>query len=104
MKNNMIEVSKARTTGVPISPYKLRPLANVIRGKRLDNVLSYLQTYGAQKVEPLFKTVSSAFANAQNLKNKDEEALQSKELYVQGVRVDAGTIITYFKPGSRGKS
>ena len=66
--------------------------------------LTLVQNLFSVKVEPLFKTVSSAFANAQNLKNKDEEALQSKELYVQGVRVDAGTIVTYFKPGSRGKS
>lgn len=89
----------AKASYIRQSPYKLRPLADVIRGKSASFAIGWLTTYRNQRAEPLKKLVSSVVANAKNLKNIDIE-----DLIVREIRIDQGPIFRYFKPGAQGRA
>jgi large subunit ribosomal protein L22 len=89
----------AKASHIRYSPYKLRPLADVIRGKTASFALGWLTTYRNQRAEALKKLVKSVIANAKNLKNVGIE-----ELSVREIRIDQGPIFRYFKPGAQGRA
>lgn len=89
----------AKTKYVWCSPYKLRPLADVIRGKAAVEALNWLSLYGTQRSVPLSKTLASAVANAHDVQN-----VAAHELVVSEVRVDQGPVRRYFKPGAQGRA
>jgi len=90
---------KAKAKYVHYSPYKLRPIADVIRGKDVSYALDWLTIYKVKRVEPILKTLKSAVANANDLCK-----LSPKELIVKEIRIDHGPTIKYFKPGAMGRS
>ena len=81
------------------SPYKLRPLVDVVRGKSVPVALRWLETYKVGRAKPIFKVIKSAAANALSTKQVAPE-----NLVVQDIRVDQGPIVHYFKPGAMGRS
>ncbi|HVX01209.1 MAG TPA: 50S ribosomal protein L22 [Candidatus Babeliaceae bacterium] len=89
----------AHAKHVAYSPYKLRPLANVIRGKGAIYALNWLTTYKTKRAIPIKKVLQSALANAKHLKNVDPQSLEIKE-----IRIDQGPILRYFKPGAMGRA
>ncbi len=90
-------VAKARY--VSYSPYKLRPVADVIRGKDVTYALQWLSTYRTQRARPIQKLIESAVANARHKNNVDSSALMVKE-----IKIDQGPINKYFKPGAMGRA
>ena len=98
----MIEMSKqyiAKAKFIRYSPYKLRPLADIVRGKNVQFALNWLSTCALQKAEPLQKIIQSAAANAMQLGKFEAEHLVVKE-----IRIDQGPIFSYFKPGAMGRA
>ncbi len=89
----------AKASYIRYSPYKLRPLADVIRGKSASFALGWLTTYRNQRTEALQKLVKSVIANAKNSKNVGIE-----DLLLQEIRIDQGPIFRYFKPGAQGRA
>ncbi len=89
----------AKAKYVRLSPYKLRPLANAIRGKSAAYALDVLKVAALKRAVPLRKMVESALANARYLANVD-----AADLVVKDLRIDQGPILRYFKPGSMGRS
>lgn len=81
------------------SPYKLRLLADVVRGKDVNYALQWLTTYRTRRAEPIKKTIESAVANAKSLSNVDASTLTVKE-----IRIDQGPTHRYFKPSAMGRS
>ena len=94
-----LEKFEARARYVNYSPYKLRPIANVVRGKDVSYALNWLATYRTQRAEPIKKLLESAVANAKNKSDVDGALLKVKE-----IRVDGGPIHRYFKPGAQGRA
>jgi large subunit ribosomal protein L22 len=90
---------RAKAKFVRYSPYKLRPLADVIRGKDAQYALHWLETYKTRRSVPLKKMLMSAVANAKNLNE-----LSPNELIIKDLRVDEGPIIRYYKPGAMGRA
>ncbi|MCX5922256.1 MAG: 50S ribosomal protein L22 [Candidatus Dependentiae bacterium] len=84
---------------IRISPYKLRPIADVIRGKNVQYALNWLATCALKKVEPIHKVLKSAAANALQLGK-----VEAAQLTVKEIRIDQGPIIRYFKPGAMGRA
>lgn len=89
-------VAKARY--LRYSPYKLRPLIDIIRGKNVTYALSWLSTCKMKKALPVKKTLESAVANAKFAN------VESDGLWIKDIRVDQGPIFKYFKPGSHGRA
>jgi len=90
-------VAKARY--IRYSPFKLRPLADVVRGKNAQYALDWLSTAQVQRALPVQKIIASAVANAKSLKDLDASKLLIKE-----IRIDQGPSHRYFKPGAMGRA
>jgi len=89
----------ARSRYLRYSPYKLRPLADVLRGKNVRYALNWLSTCPLKKVKPIKKLIESAVANAKNLQNLEADVLKIKTICV-----DQGPSYRYFKPGAMGRA
>ena len=92
---------EARAVGryLPISPYKVRPVLNAIRGKNVDEALQLLEfstTKGARFVE---KILNSAIANAEN-----NFSLNVDSLYVAKCTADDGPRLKRMNPMARGRA
>jgi|SRR3972149_2494132 len=86
---------------IRISPYKLRPIVDVVRGKSVSFALNWLSTYKIGRVTPVIKVIESAVANALfEQENKD----LFRQLVISEIKVDQGPIIRYFKPGAMGRA
>ncbi len=90
-------VSKSKY--IRFSPYKLRPIADVVRGKQVDYALNWLSTVAVKRMVPLKKAIESAAANAKNL-----QAVEAHGLLIKDIRVDEGPMFRYFKPGAMGRA
>ena len=86
-------VAKARY--IRYSPYKMRPLVDVVRGKNVSYVLNWLTTYPLKRALPIEKMIKSAVANAK---------MTPAELVIKDIRVDQGPMFRYFKPGAMGRT
>ena len=94
--------ARAKSKNIRISPYKLRTLANVVRGSRVDKALAWLKTCSVKRAVPLAKVIFSAYSNAKN--TQQEQADTMEQFVVKELRVDAGSTIRYFKPGAMGRA
>jgi large subunit ribosomal protein L22 len=81
------------------SPYKLRPIADVVRGKSAEYALQWLTTYRTKRAIPIKKAIESAVANAKGLNN-----VEAKSLFIIELRIDQGPIHKYFKPSAMGRA
>lgn len=89
----------AKARYIRYSPYKLRPVADVVRGKNVQYALQWLTTSGLKRSVPIKKMIESAAANAKQLHNVDSNQLAIKE-----IRIDQGPMYRYFKPGAMGRA
>lgn len=94
-----MQMAKAITRYVRISPRKARYAAGLIRGLSVDKAslqLGYSKLRGGRLLK---KTLDSAVANAETQLDARRE-----ELKIHEVRVDPGPILRRAKPRSRGSS
>ncbi|MBI2345239.1 50S ribosomal protein L22 [Candidatus Dependentiae bacterium] len=91
---------KASAKYVKRSPFKLRPIADVIRGKNAAYALDWLKVYGVAKSLPIKKLLDSAIANAKNLQGE----ISVSNLVISEIRIDQGPVYRYFKPSAMGRS
>lgn len=89
----------ARARNVHFSPFKLRPLVDVIRGKSAAFALQWLKTISLKRSDPVRKVLESAVANA-----KFKQNLPLEQLHIKDIRVDQGPTYRYFKPGAMGRA
>lgn len=80
------------------SPYKLRPLVDVIRGKDVNYALGWLSTYNMKKAIPIKKVIESAAANA-----KQQGDIDRGDLFISEIKIDQGPTFRYYKPGAMGR-
>jgi len=80
-----------------ISARKVRPLADLIRGKLADEALNILRFQPHRGARMLEKVLHSALANAE-----DRRAANLHHLMVTDVRVDGGPMFKRMRPHARG--
>ena len=88
---------RAVAKNVQVSPRKLRPLANVVRGKSVDEALTMLN-FASPKARALAKTLKSAAYNAEN------NFQMAPQLKIVSVFVDEGRTMKRFRPRARGRA
>lgn len=91
---------KASAKYIKRSPYKLRPIVDVIRGKNAQYALDWLTVYGVKKSSPVRKLLESAIANAKNT----QDDIKTNNLTIAEIYVDGGPAYKYFKPSAMGRS
>ncbi len=92
----------AKLNNVPTSPRKMRLVADMIRGQRVNKALTLLKfepKVGAGKLE---KLLLSAVANWQ-AKNEDA-SLEDADLFVKSIYVDSGKILKRLRPAPQGRA
>jgi large subunit ribosomal protein L22 len=80
-----------------ISPRKVRPMADLIRGMRADDALDLLRYQPHRGARLLEKVIRSAMANAE-----DRRATNLNRLVVVEIRVDQGPMFRRLRPRARG--
>lgn len=94
-----IQEGKAITKYIRISPFKVRGIANEIRGKNINEALGILRFTPRKSASLLKKSLESAISNAENNNNLNKDVL-----YVSEVFIDEGPTLKRFKPRARGSA
>ena len=92
----------AKLNNVPTSPRKMRLIADLIRGKKVDvalNTLKFDSKVGSKRLE---KLLLSAIANWQE-KNKDDK-IEDADLFVKEIYVNGGKMIKRMRPAPQGRA
>lgn len=95
----LVDMPRAKITRVPMSPRKMRLVADVIRGKKVDEALAILQFMPKSGAPVLLKLLESAIANAGNNHN-----LKADDLFVAKILVDGGPTLRRFRARARGRA
>ena len=91
--------ARAVTRNIHTSPQKARLVADLIRGKQVEEALLILRFTQKKSARVLAKTLRSAIANATETQNVDPDALYVKKTYVDG-----GTTLKRFTPRAHGRA
>src|SRR5579883_1400126 len=90
---------KAIVRHVRISPRKARSVANLIRGKSVDEAMGILRFIPRKASEILQKVLRSAVANAEQVGNADVD-----RLFVAEIQVNQGPILKRWLPRAMGRA
>ena len=94
--------SKAITKYVRISPFKARLVADLVRGKQVEDAYTILQYTRKKATVPIMKTIKSAVSNAISQKGTFE--VKPEDMYVAEIRVDEGPMMKRFRPMAMGRA
>jgi len=102
LKENKKTLAVAKLNNSPISPRKMRLLADLIRGVEVNKALNILHFNGKDASLSLEKLLRSAIANWEQ---KNEGADISQEtLVVRSVEVGGGTMLKRIQPAPQGRA
>lgn len=84
---------------VRMSPSKLKPVTDLVRGKDLNEALTILKFTPGKGAELVEKVVKSAAANAENNHDMDPD-----DLYVAEIAANQGPTMKRFRAGAQGRA
>jgi large subunit ribosomal protein L22 len=92
-------ISNAELRHLRISPRKVRLVADLVRGKGVEEALNILQFTQKRSSEPLARLIKSAVANADQ-----KGGVNVDKLYVQTITVDGGPVMKRWRPRAQGRA
>ena len=93
--------STAKLRNIPTSPQKMRLIADMVRGRRVNdalNLLRYDSKSGSKKIEQL---LLSAIANWEQ--SNEGERLEDVNLFIKTIFVDEGRMLKRLRPAPQGR-
>lgn len=90
---------QAINRGVRMSPRKVSVVANLVRGRSVEDALTILSHTPRRSALPIRKTIESARANADHNHNMKPDTLKIVEL-----TVTAGVRYKRYRPAARGRA
>ena len=90
---------KARTKNIGISAKKIRPLVNLLRGKKAVDAINILSFMPSNSSEVLLELIKSAIANAEHNNGADIDDLKVKTIFV-----DEGVTAKRFRARAKGRA
>jgi large subunit ribosomal protein L22 len=91
--------AKAVTKMVRISPTKVRPVMDLVRGKPVDRALAVLEYMPHKAAREIARTIKSAAANAEH-----NFEMAPGDLVVKTIYADEGPALKRFMPRARGRA
>ena len=91
--------AKAVAKYLRMSPTKLAPVADLVRGKGIDDALTILKFTPGKSSELVEKVVQSAMANTENNFEMDHD-----KLYVAQISVNQGPTMKRWRAGAQGRA
>ena len=102
IKANKKQVAFAKLNNCPTSPRKMRLVADLVRGEKVEKALNILRFSQKEASRRLEKLVLSAVANWQA---KNEAAdVEAADLFIKEIRVDSGTMLKRLRPAPQGRA
>lgn len=96
------QIAFAKLNNCPSSPRKMRLVADLVRGEKVERALHILKFSSKDASRKLEKLLLSAIANWQA---KNEEAsIEDAELFVSEIRVDGGAMLKRLRPAPQGRA
>lgn len=92
----------AKLRNLPSSPRKMRLVANLIRGEKVNNALSILKHESKYGTIELEKLLLSAIANWQN--HNEDQNLEDADLFIKEIFVDNGRMLKRLRPAPQGRA
>lgn len=102
LKEEKKSIAFAKLNNCPTSPRKMRLVADIIRGKKVEDALNILKFSSKEAARRLDKLVLSAIANWQ-AKNEDGDVAEAG-LYIKEIRVDGGSMLKRLRPAPQGRA
>ncbi|WP_223549388.1 50S ribosomal protein L22 [Aestuariivivens sp. NBU2969] len=102
IKEEKKQIAFAKLNNCPTSPRKMRLVADLVRGERVEKALNILKFNQKEASARLEKLLLSAIANWQ-AKNEDAD-VESAELFVKEIRVDGGSMLKRLRPAPQGRA
>ncbi|MCJ7466829.1 MAG: 50S ribosomal protein L22 [Maribacter sp.] len=96
------EIAFAKLNNCPTSPRKMRLVADLIRGVRVEKALAILKFNSKESSRRLEKLLLSAVANWQS-KNEDA-SVEDADLFIKEIRVDGGSMLKRLRPAPQGRA
>jgi large subunit ribosomal protein L22 len=96
------ELAFAKLNNCPTSPRKMRLVADLVRGKKIESALSILKFSSKEASRKLEKLLLSAIANWQ-AKNEGS-SIEDASLIVSEIRVDGGAMLKRLRPAPQGRA
>lgn len=93
--------ARAVVRHVRISPRKVRIVANMVRGKSLDEALGLLRLVPKKSSKVVSKLLQSAAANADD---KSKGKVDADALFVRSIQVDNGPLVKRWMPRAMGRA
>lgn len=95
----MEPAGKAIARFVKISPYKVRKVADLIRGKDVDSALAILKAANKRASVFLVRTLKSAIASA-----KQGGKIKQDGLYISKITADDGSMVRRYRAAAMGRA
>ena len=102
IKANRMNIAFAKLNNCPTSPRKMRLVADLVRGEKVEKALNILKFSQKEASNRLEKLLLSAIANWQ-AKNEDA-SIEDADLFVKEIRVDGGTMLKRLRPAPQGRA
>ncbi|WJJ97573.1 50S ribosomal protein L22 [Algibacter luteus] len=102
IKEGKKHVAFAKLNNCPTSPRKMRLVADLVRGEKVEHALNILKFNQKEASGRLEKLLLSAIANWQ-AKNEETD-IEEAELIVQEIRVDGGSMLKRLRPAPQGRA
>ncbi len=100
-KEAMKSIAYARLQDYPTSPFKMRLVADLIRGKRVEKALNLLKFSTKDASVPMEKVLLSAINNWQN--KNESMRIEDQDLFVSEVYVDSGSVLKRLQTAPQGR-
>ena len=95
-------IAFAKLNNCPTSPRKMRIVADLVRGQKVENALNILRFSPKEASKKLEKLVLSAIANW-SAKNEGS-SMEDAGLFIKEIRVDGGMMLKRLRPAPQGRA
>ncbi|RZS99954.1 50S ribosomal protein L22 [Aquimarina brevivitae] len=102
IKEEKKQVAFAKLNNCPTSPRKMRLVADLVRGQKIERALHILRFSQKEAARRLEKLLLSAIANWQ-AKNEDA-SIEDADLFIKEIRVDGGSMLKRLRPAPQGRA
>ena len=95
-------IAFAKLNNCPTSPRKMRLVADLVRGQKVERALNILRFSSKEASRKLEKLVLSVIANW-SAKNPDA-SMEDAGLFIKEIRVDGGMMLKRLRPAPQGRA
>jgi|TARA_R110002051_G_scaffold10175_3_gene38636 large subunit ribosomal protein L22 len=96
------QIAFAKLNNCPTSPRKMRLVADMVRGKKVERALQLLKFSNKEASRRVETLLLSAVANWEA---KNEEAsIEEADLFIKEIKVDSGSMLKRLRPAPQGRA